>query len=53
MDLLRLAPQVFFTQTPVEDKFLWIVPVAIVAAVAFAIYLAWDVMRRDKGTEAM
>ncbi len=30
-----------------------IVPVAGVAAVLFAIYLAWDVMRRDTGTPAM
>ncbi|MBI4214167.1 MAG: sodium-translocating pyrophosphatase [Chloroflexi bacterium] len=30
-----------------------IVPIAGLMAVAFAIYLAWDVLRRDTGTDAM
>ena len=31
----------------------WIVPVSGVLALAFVVYLAWDVMRRDKGTPEM
>ncbi len=31
----------------------WVIPVAGVAAIAFALYLAWDVLRSDIGTEAM
>jgi K(+)-stimulated pyrophosphate-energized sodium pump len=31
----------------------WIIPIAGVAAVAFALYLARDVLSRDKGTQAM
>jgi K(+)-stimulated pyrophosphate-energized sodium pump len=31
----------------------WIIPVAGLAAIAFALYLAWDVLRSDIGTEAM
>jgi len=31
----------------------WIVPVAGFAAVLFSFWLAWDVLRRDTGTEAM
>lgn len=31
----------------------WIVPVSGVLAVLFAIYLAWDVLRRDPGTKDM
>jgi len=31
----------------------WVVPVCGVAAILFAIYLAWDVLRRDTGTEEM
>jgi K(+)-stimulated pyrophosphate-energized sodium pump len=31
----------------------WVIPVAGLAAVAFALYLAWDVLRSDIGTEAM
>jgi K(+)-stimulated pyrophosphate-energized sodium pump len=31
----------------------WIIPVAGVAAIAFALFLAWDVLRSDTGTEAM
>ena len=34
-------------------ELLWIVPVAGLVAVAFAIFLAWDVLRRDKGTPSM
>src|SRR5512133_2247322 len=31
----------------------WIVPVAGVVTILFAFYLAWDVLRRDTGNEAM
>src|SRR6266581_8883612 len=31
----------------------WIIPVAGVSAIVFALYLAWDVLRADTGTEAM
>jgi K(+)-stimulated pyrophosphate-energized sodium pump len=31
----------------------WVIPIAGLAAVAFALYLAWDVLRRDKGPQAM
>ncbi|PZR64980.1 MAG: sodium-translocating pyrophosphatase [Chloroflexi bacterium] len=31
----------------------WVIPVAGLAAIAFALYLAWDVLHRDTGTEAM
>jgi len=31
----------------------WVIPVAGVAAIAFALYLAWDVLRSDIGTQAM
>jgi len=32
---------------------MWVVPVSGVLALAFVIYLAWDVLRRDRGTPAM
>jgi len=32
---------------------LWVIPIAGVAAIAFALYLAWDVLRADTGTDAM
>jgi K(+)-stimulated pyrophosphate-energized sodium pump len=32
---------------------LWVIPFAGLAAIAFALYLAWDVLRADTGTEAM
>jgi len=32
---------------------LWVIPIAGVAAIAFALYLAWDVLRSDTGTAAM
>jgi K(+)-stimulated pyrophosphate-energized sodium pump len=32
---------------------LWVIPIAGVAAIAFALYLAWDVLRADTGTAAM
>src|ERR687894_2055921 len=35
------------------DLLQWIVPVAGIAAVLFALYLARDVMSRDTGTQAM
>jgi K(+)-stimulated pyrophosphate-energized sodium pump len=31
----------------------WVIPVAGLAAIAFALYLAWDVLQRDKGPQAM
>jgi K(+)-stimulated pyrophosphate-energized sodium pump len=31
----------------------WIVPIAGVAAIVFALYLMWDVLRRDQGSERM
>src|SRR5687768_5242483 len=32
---------------------LWVIPLAGIAAIAFAMYLAWDVLRADTGTAAM
>jgi len=32
---------------------LWVIPLAGIAAIAFAMYLAWDVLRADTGTPAM
>ncbi|MDQ3689700.1 MAG: sodium-translocating pyrophosphatase [Chloroflexota bacterium] len=32
---------------------LWVIPAAGIAAIAFAMYLAWDVLRADTGTPAM
>jgi len=32
---------------------LWVIPIAGLAAIAFAMYLAWDVLRADTGTPAM
>ena len=32
---------------------IWVVPACGVAAILFAVYLAWDVLRRDTGTEKM
>ena len=34
-------------------ELIWIVPVSGFAAVFFAAYLAWDVLRRDTGTDSM
>ncbi|MGQ9572208.1 MAG: sodium-translocating pyrophosphatase [Dehalococcoidia bacterium] len=34
-------------------ELVWLVPVAGFAGVAFALWLAWDVLRRDVGTDAM
>jgi K(+)-stimulated pyrophosphate-energized sodium pump len=31
----------------------WVIPIAGLAAIAFALYLAWDVLRSDTGTPAM
>jgi len=31
----------------------WVIPIAGLAAIAFALYLAWDVLRSDVGTPAM
>jgi len=31
----------------------WVIPAAGIAAIAFALYLAWDVLRSDAGTPAM
>jgi K(+)-stimulated pyrophosphate-energized sodium pump len=35
------------------DSITWVIPIAGVAAVAFALYLARDVLSRDKGPQAM
>ena len=35
------------------DLLQWIVPIAGIAAILFALYLARDVLSRDKGTQAM
>jgi K(+)-stimulated pyrophosphate-energized sodium pump len=32
---------------------LWVIPIAGLAAIAFALYLAWDVLHADTGTPAM
>jgi K(+)-stimulated pyrophosphate-energized sodium pump len=37
----------------VSDTIVWIIPIAGIAAVLFAIYLARDVLSRDRGTQAM
>ena len=34
-------------------ELIWMVPVSGFAAVLFAVYLAWDVLRRDTGTDSM
>ena len=34
-------------------ELVWLVPVAGFAGVIFAFWLAWDVLRRDTGTDAM
>ena len=34
-------------------QLVWLVPVTGVAAILFALWLAWDVLRRDAGTDAM
>jgi K(+)-stimulated pyrophosphate-energized sodium pump len=31
----------------------WVIPIAGLAAIAFALYLAWDVLNRDTGPQAM
>jgi len=36
-----------------EQLITWVIPIAGVAAIAFALYLAWDVLRADTGTPAM
>ena len=36
-----------------SDALYWIIPVAGIIAILFAIYLARDVLSRDQGTEAM
>jgi K(+)-stimulated pyrophosphate-energized sodium pump len=36
-----------------EQPILWVIPIAGLAAIAFALYLAWDVLRADTGTDAM
>ena len=35
------------------DLIIWVIPIAGIAAIAFALYLAWDVLRADIGTPAM
>src|SRR3990172_9829702 len=34
-------------------QLVWLVPVTGVAAILFALWLAWDVLRRDAGSDAM
>ena len=36
-----------------ESTLYWIIPIAGIAAILFAAYLARDVMSRDTGTQAM
>ncbi len=36
-----------------SQPILWVIPFAGIAAIAFAMYLAWDVLRADTGTDAM
>jgi K(+)-stimulated pyrophosphate-energized sodium pump len=35
------------------ELIVWVIPLAGLAAIAFALYLAWDVLRADTGTVAM
>src|SRR3954454_19786828 len=35
------------------DALLWLIPIAGIVAILFALYLARDVLRRDQGTQAM
>src|SRR6188472_4505371 len=35
------------------DALLWLIPIAGIIAILFALYLARDVLRRDQGTQAM
>ncbi len=34
-------------------ELVWVVPAAGIAAIFFAAWLAWDVLRRDTGSDAM
>ncbi len=36
-----------------DSTWLWVIPISGVLGVAFVIYLAWDVLRRDEGTAEM
>src|SRR6478752_2750757 len=45
---VREAPQ-----TPMAEALHWLVPIAGIAAILFAMYLARDVLSRDKGPQAM
>jgi K(+)-stimulated pyrophosphate-energized sodium pump len=36
-----------------DSTWLWIIPISGVLGLAFVLYLAWDVLRRDEGTPAM
>lgn len=36
-----------------DQTWLWIVPISGILGVAFVVYLAWDVLRRDEGTKEM
>ncbi|HEY8199497.1 MAG TPA: sodium/proton-translocating pyrophosphatase, partial [Candidatus Limnocylindrales bacterium] len=38
---------------PIATTLQWIIPIAGVIAILFALYLARDVLRRDQGTQAM
>jgi K(+)-stimulated pyrophosphate-energized sodium pump len=35
------------------EAIIWVIPIAGLVAIAFALYLAWDVLHRDKGPQAM
>src|SRR6478752_3218573 len=45
---VREAPQ-----TPMAEALHWLVPIAGIAAILFAMYLARDILARDKGPQAM
>src|SRR5919106_640958 len=50
LESARLAGRI---GTIVRRRFVCVSPIAGLAAVAFALYLAWDVLNRDKGPQAM
>jgi Na+/H+-translocating membrane pyrophosphatase len=34
-------------------EIIWIVPASIILAIVLAVFLIWDALRRDSGTEAI
>lgn len=36
-----------------DSTWLWVIPISGILALAFVLYLAWDVLRRDEGTPEM